>query len=165
MIRTRGHRGRAYTLLTPDNHYASRLPNLPGASVFKLVTPRLAPARLAQYLLAIGDREVDAEVGPGFENFFFGLEGSAEVRSQDGRSTLGARAYAYVPAQTTLVLAAQPGARLLWIKRAAMSRGRGWSRRRGAPAGLRTSPPRRPRRPACAGESCWSRPIPDLTST
>jgi (S)-ureidoglycine aminohydrolase len=117
MIRTRGHRGRAYTLLTPDNHYASRLPNLPGASVFKLVTPRLAPARLAQYLLAIGDREVDAEVGPGFENFFFGLEGSAEVRSQDGRSTLGARAYAYVPAQTTLVLAAQPGARLLWIKR------------------------------------------------
>ena len=40
---SRGIRGGAYTLLTPANRYASRLPNLRGALVFKLVTPRLAP--------------------------------------------------------------------------------------------------------------------------
>ena len=42
---TRGALGRGFTLLTPENHYASRLPSLPGAQVFKLVTPRMIPAR------------------------------------------------------------------------------------------------------------------------
>jgi (S)-ureidoglycine aminohydrolase len=117
MIETRGHRGRAYTLLTPDNHYASHLPNLPGASVFKLVTPRRAPARLAQYLVSIGEQAVTAEIAPGFENFFFALQGSGEVRWEDRRAELAARAYAYVPAPAALTLMAGPGARLLWLKR------------------------------------------------
>ena len=50
-MRTRGTRGSAYTLLTPGNHFVSRLPNLPGALCVKLVTPRLTPARLAEYLV------------------------------------------------------------------------------------------------------------------
>ena len=54
MVVTRGYRGPSYTLLTPDNHFVSRLPSLPGASVIKLVTPRLIPSRLAQYLVSFG---------------------------------------------------------------------------------------------------------------
>src|SRR6202035_4829198 len=41
---SRGVRGSSYTLLTPANRYASRLPNLERAHLYKLVTPRLAPA-------------------------------------------------------------------------------------------------------------------------
>src|SRR4051812_21100988 len=49
---SRGVRGAAYTVLTPANRYASRLPNLRDALVFKLVTPRLAPARFGEYVVA-----------------------------------------------------------------------------------------------------------------
>jgi (S)-ureidoglycine aminohydrolase len=115
-MRTRGARGRAYTLLTPDNHYASRLPNLPGAQVFKLVTPRLAPARLGQYLLVLVEATV-GEVPPGFENFFFGLAGRVRLRCDAGETTLGARSYAYVPASSGMTLECDGPSRLLWIKR------------------------------------------------
>lgn len=39
----RGRRGRGFTILTPANRYASRLPNVRDGLVFKLATPRLAP--------------------------------------------------------------------------------------------------------------------------
>ena len=47
VVESRGVRGAAYSVLTPANRYASRLPNLRDALVYKLVTPRLAPARFA----------------------------------------------------------------------------------------------------------------------
>ena len=45
-----------WTLITPDNHYVSRLAVLQRASVVKLVTPRLRPARFGQYLVQMSAR-------------------------------------------------------------------------------------------------------------
>jgi (S)-ureidoglycine aminohydrolase len=108
----RGRRGRAYTLITPGNHYVSRLPLLPGAGVVKLVTPRLAPARFGQYLLSASADAVAFALEPAFEHFLFGLDGDARA----GGHPLGA-GYAYLPegGQSTLQLAS--GARVIWIKR------------------------------------------------
>ena len=53
---SRGARGASYTLVTPANHYPSRLPEFGDAPVVKLVTPRLAPARIGEYLLAAARR-------------------------------------------------------------------------------------------------------------
>jgi (S)-ureidoglycine aminohydrolase len=114
-MRTRGARGADYTLITPGNHYASRLPNLPGAEVYKLVTPRVAPARIGQYLLVIGD-ETAGDIRPGFENFLFGLEGRVRIRCDAGEFVLAARSYAYVPASSALTLESEGPGRLLWIK-------------------------------------------------
>jgi (S)-ureidoglycine aminohydrolase len=120
MVDTRGIRGGCYTLLTPDNHFASRLPSLPGATVIKLVTPRLAPARLAEYLVAFGasDAPVEARVLAGYESFFFGLDGGA-VLTWDGTPgrALAPRTFAYIPAAMPFTLRGVEGARLLWIKR------------------------------------------------
>jgi (S)-ureidoglycine aminohydrolase len=115
-MRTRGARGANYTLITPGNHYASRLPNLPGAEVYKLVTPRLSPARIGQYLVVMGD-DTASDIRPGFENFFFGLEGRVALRSDAGELLLRARSYAYVPAASAITLGSEGPGRLLWIKR------------------------------------------------
>jgi (S)-ureidoglycine aminohydrolase len=119
MSGTRGTRGQAFTLLTPENHYASRLPSLPGAAVYKLVTPRLIPARFGQYLLDLPDQEVRAEVEPGFESFFFGLTGTVTLGWEGERFGLDGGDFAYLPASTRFVLdcVAGAGATLLWIKR------------------------------------------------
>ena len=126
MASTRGFRGLSYTLLTPDNHFVSRLPSLPGATMIKLVTPRLAPSRLAQYLITFGagagrdddPAPVQSRVMAGYESFFFGLEAGASV-AWDGMPGLGlaARRYAYIPAAMPFTLRGAPGARLLWLKR------------------------------------------------
>ena len=50
---TRGRRGAHWTLITPDNHYVSRLAALQRATVVKLATPRIAPARFGQYLVRL----------------------------------------------------------------------------------------------------------------
>jgi (S)-ureidoglycine aminohydrolase len=67
---SRGRRGAAFTILTPANRYASRLPNLRGALLYKLVTPRLTPARFGEYVIALepGGGSSDP-VAAGFENF------------------------------------------------------------------------------------------------
>jgi (S)-ureidoglycine aminohydrolase len=127
MVTTRGFRGPSYTLLTPANHFVSRLPALPGASVIKLVTPRLAPSRLAQYLIAFGAdpatesgaaRSVQWRVLAGYESFFFALDAGASL-AWDGmaRLPLSPRSYAYIPAAMPFTLRGDPGARVLWIKR------------------------------------------------
>ena len=89
----RGCRGAAYTLLTPANHYPCRLPNLPGARVVKLVTPRLAPARFAEYLVELAPGGATSEpIERGFETFLYGLEGEILVEARDrnaGRSGRG----------------------------------------------------------------------------
>ncbi|HEX3873385.1 MAG TPA: (S)-ureidoglycine aminohydrolase [Solirubrobacteraceae bacterium] len=115
----RGSRGRGYTLLTPENHFASRLPALPGARVIKLATPRLAPARFAQYLVDLPAGSVSHPIAPGFEHFLFGLDGDATVALGDGGFALADGGFAYLPATVGFELRAGPGriARLLWIKR------------------------------------------------
>jgi (S)-ureidoglycine aminohydrolase len=115
----RGARGRAYTLLTPQNHFMSRLPGLPGARVFKLVTPRLAPARLAEYLLELPAGARSHPIGPGFEHFLFGLGGDAAVSVAGGELDLTDGGFAYLPQTVGFELRAGAGgtARVLWLKR------------------------------------------------
>src|SRR3954467_8266664 len=98
---SRGVRRSSYTLVTPANHYPSRLPNLRATQFVKLVTPRFAPARLGQYLLVIeAGGGTDAPVAPGFETFLYGLEGSVAVRAGSLSHTLSAGAFAYLPPDT-----------------------------------------------------------------
>jgi (S)-ureidoglycine aminohydrolase len=125
MVSTRGFRGLSYALLTADNHFVSRLPSLPGASVIKLVTPRLVPSRLAQYLVRFGSDPAVEHEGPvewrvmaGYESFFFGLDAGSSV-SWDGMPgfALDPRHYAYIPAAMPFTLRGAPGASVLWLKR------------------------------------------------
>jgi (S)-ureidoglycine aminohydrolase len=114
-----GARGRAYTLITPANHYPSQLPYLDG-TIVKLVTPRLAPARLGMALIALapGGR-LAVDDAPGIESFLYGLDGDASVRGAGWDAPLGGGAYAYVPAGGTFTVRAggDAPARLLWCKR------------------------------------------------
>lgn len=113
----RGVRGRAFTLLTPENHFASRLPSLPGARVVKLVTPRLAPARLAEYLLELPAGLVSHPIAPGFEHFLYGLDGDARVSIDDREVELAGGGFAYLPQTAGFALRAVGAARVLWLKR------------------------------------------------
>jgi len=107
-----------YTLITPSNRYASRLPHLRDCVVYKLVTPRLAPARLGQYLLDLGPGGGGRAPEPEpYEHFLFGLEGSTALHLGDGEErALTAGGFAYLPPGATFALDGGP-AQLLWIKR------------------------------------------------
>jgi (S)-ureidoglycine aminohydrolase len=111
---TRGRRGACWTLITPDNHYVSRLAVLGRAEVVKLVTPRLAPARFGQYFVALdpggGTRE---PLPPGEEHFLYVLEGRV-----DAGLRLDPGGFAYVPPDEPVSFFAPDGAVLLWLKRA-----------------------------------------------
>jgi len=117
---TRGVRGASYTLLTPANRYASRVPNLRDTLVYKLVTPRLAPARFGEYVLDLQAGGGTSEpVAAGFEDFLYGLSGDAVVRAGDGREVaLAAGGWCYLPPAEGFAL--DPGAKraeVLWLKR------------------------------------------------
>lgn len=117
---TRGRVGRGWTLVTPGNHYVSRLPGLRGASVVKLVTPRLAPSRIAETLVTLEPGGGTSEPLPGpFEHFLFGLDGAATVVLDGAEHPLGSGAHAYAPEGVRVELRNGPdaAARLLWLKR------------------------------------------------
>jgi (S)-ureidoglycine aminohydrolase len=110
-----------YTVLRPDNRYASRLPNLRGALLYKLVTPRHAPARLGQYLVALEPGGGTSEpVAPGFEDFLYVLEGEVPVVRANGID-FGLRpgGWCYLPPDMSFELEAggDGPAEVLWIKR------------------------------------------------
>jgi (S)-ureidoglycine aminohydrolase len=116
MSADRGFRDPAYVLLTPDNQYSSRLAGMPGVTVVKLVTPRMAPARLGQYLLDIAPGGgTAAPIDPGLEHFLFGLDGDAVLTAGGRAHPLGPGHFAYVPDHASFELAG--AGRLLWIKR------------------------------------------------
>ena len=119
METSRGIRRRSYTLVTPANHYPSRLPAFGDAPVIKLVTPRLAPSRIGQYLVTLAPgRGTTRPVEPGFETFLYGLAGGATAIAQGAELALGAGAFAYLPADTAYDLrAGEDEARLLIVKR------------------------------------------------
>jgi (S)-ureidoglycine aminohydrolase len=110
-----------FTILRPDNRYASRLPNLRDTLVYKLVTPRQAPARLGQYLLALEPRGgTSAPVEPGFEDFLYVLEGEVPVVRADGIDFgLHPGGWCYLPPDMSFELeaGADSPAEVLWIKR------------------------------------------------
>ncbi len=137
----RGARGATFTLLTPDNRYVSRLPNLPGAKLYKLVTPRLAPARFAQYLVVAPPQGVAWELEPGYEHFLFGRSGSATVHAGgsatvraggdaavsaggdaavsagDRTHALDGGGFAYLPSAHRFQVQADGDAEVIWLKR------------------------------------------------
>ena len=119
MTGSRGVRGASFTLVTPANHYPSRLPELGDAAVVKLVTPRLAPARIGEYLVSLAAGSgTTRPVAPGFETFLYGLEGAARATVEGMELPLGTGAFAYLPASAAFTLAAGPAdARLLMLKR------------------------------------------------
>jgi (S)-ureidoglycine aminohydrolase len=119
MQSSRGARGSSYTLVTPANHYPSRLPQFGDAPVVKLVTPRMAPSRIGQYLVSLS---AGAGSGPaaerGWESFLYALEGEAVVVSGCDAIELRAGGFVYLPGEDAYAIEAgdQP-ARLLVIKR------------------------------------------------
>ena len=109
----------SYTLVTPANHYPSRLPPFGDAPVVKLVTPRMAPARIGQYLVSLAaGAGTPRAVEPGWETFLYALEGEAAVLSGDDVLALHAGGFVYLPGDDVYEIAAgdQP-ARLLIVKR------------------------------------------------
>jgi (S)-ureidoglycine aminohydrolase len=116
---SRGRLGRGYTVVTPANHYPSRLPPFGDQPVVKLVTPRMAPSRIGEYLvsLAAGGGTVTT-VAAGYETFFYGLDGAAVLHADGADHPLGAGAFAYLPASSPYDLRAGAApARLLIVKR------------------------------------------------
>jgi (S)-ureidoglycine aminohydrolase len=116
---SRGRRGAAFTILTPANRYASRLPNLRDTLLFKLVTPRLAPARFGEYVLALeAGGGTSAPVAAGFEDFLYGLEGEVAVRADGLEAELRPGSWCYLAPDAAFGLegGSRP-AELLWVKR------------------------------------------------
>jgi (S)-ureidoglycine aminohydrolase len=119
MSRSRGVRRTSYTLVTPANHYPSRLPAFGDAPVVKLVTPRLAPSRIGEYLVSLPPGAATTRpIEPGFETFLYGLEGAAVATADGARMAVGAGGFAYLPATARYELSAgDTAARLLVLKR------------------------------------------------
>ena len=116
---SRGVRRDSFTLVTPANHYPSRLPSFGDATVVKLVTPRFAPARIGEYLISLPAEGGTVEPVRGFETFLYALDGEATALVDGaGGLSLRAGAFAYLPARASFELRAGPSpARLLMVKR------------------------------------------------
>lgn len=117
----RGALGPGYTVITPANHYPSRLPEFGDQPVVKLVTPRLAPSRIGQYLVSLkAGGGTTRRVGAGFERFFYVLDGTVTLLTAgSSRTPLSAGGYAYLPGDAAYELQADEDgdARLLIVKR------------------------------------------------
>ncbi|MDX6729400.1 MAG: (S)-ureidoglycine aminohydrolase, partial [Baekduia sp.] len=118
--RSRGTLGRGYTVITPANHYPSRLPELGDQPVVKLVTPRMAPSRIGEYLVSLsaGGGTV-RPFATGFETFLYVLDGAPQLLAgAEPPRTLAAGSYAYLPADVGYELeAGDAAARMLIVKR------------------------------------------------
>jgi (S)-ureidoglycine aminohydrolase len=119
MQTSRGVRGPSFTLITPANHYPSRVPAFGDAPVVKLVTPRMAPSRIGEYLVSLPAGEGTARpVEAGFETFLYGLEGDAAVLTGGDALALHAGGFVYLPGDDVYhVAAGEHPARLLIVKR------------------------------------------------
>ena len=118
MKSSRGERRASFTLVTPANHYPSRLPAFGDAPVVKLVTPRFAPSRIGEYLIALPAGRETGAVAPGFETFLYALGGDASLLVDGRELRLDAGGFAYLPATASYKLfAGELPARLLLVKR------------------------------------------------
>jgi (S)-ureidoglycine aminohydrolase len=116
---SRGARRHSYTLITPDNHYPSRLPPFGDAPVVKLVTPRCRPARIGEYLIELpAGGATAAPVPAGRETFLYALAGEATAAVGGAALPLPAGGYAYLPATASFTVAAGDApAQLLMLRR------------------------------------------------
>jgi len=114
----RGRVGGRYYLMTPDTMVENSLPFLPPYSAVVLAAPQGTPARFGQVLLtlAAGDAST-GELGAGFENFLFVIEGEIEVASGEDRFALGEEGYLFLPEGRRFQIRAAADARLLWVKK------------------------------------------------
>jgi (S)-ureidoglycine aminohydrolase len=113
----RGRRGLAYTLLTPPNRYLSRIPSLPGGRYYKLVTPRLAPARFGMYFAGAGEQPASVAMPPGFERFLIGMGGRVTVRLSEREIDLTDGGFIYLGTSQFSSVELAPGASVIGIKR------------------------------------------------
>jgi (S)-ureidoglycine aminohydrolase len=116
---SRGALGHGYTLITPANHYPSRLPEFGDQPVVKLVTPRLTPSRIGAYLVSLDAGGGTARsIEAGFETFFYGLDGGAVLLAEGVEHPVGTGAFAYLPSWVDYDLrAGDRPAHLLIVKR------------------------------------------------
>src|SRR3954452_5806209 len=118
---SRGALGHGYTVVTPANHYPSRLPEFGDQPVVKLVTPRLTPSRIGEYLVSLDvGGGTTRRVGAGYERFFYVLDGTVTLSTgASERRVLGAGGFAYLPSDIAYELRAgdDTPARLLIVKR------------------------------------------------
>lgn len=117
---SRGCRTPTHHVLTPANHFPSRLPGFCRTAVVKLVTPRSSPARFGEYLLEFTGEHAGptAPTDDGLEHFFYVLAGTLEIAHGDGTSRLSPGGFAYVPAGVRhRARSCEDAGRVLWIKR------------------------------------------------
>jgi (S)-ureidoglycine aminohydrolase len=109
----------AFTILRPANRYASRLPNLHDALLYKLVTPRHAPARFGEYLVVTEPGGgTSTPVAAGFEDFLYAFEGELTVRADGIEFRLRPGGWCYLPPDMSFELeGGEHSAELLWVKR------------------------------------------------
>jgi (S)-ureidoglycine aminohydrolase len=120
---TGGASGRDYHLITEANRAPSTLPELAQTTVHKLVTPRRAPARFAQYLLRIapggGTTEAATPTNAGFEHFLYGVGGESRTTVDGELHVLSHGRFAYLGHGHPFELSneADAEALVIWIKR------------------------------------------------
>jgi (S)-ureidoglycine aminohydrolase len=117
-VSDRGFRGDGHVVLTPANRYPSRLPWLPEAIVYKLVSPRLEPARFSQQLVCL-DEAPAAPAGPppGPEQFLYLLSGRLRTRLDGAEQELSAGAFSYCPPGGSLEVVDASEARVVRVHR------------------------------------------------
>jgi (S)-ureidoglycine aminohydrolase len=113
----RGGLGPGHYVITPANHFGSRLPDFASTVVKKLTTPRNGSARVAMYLLEIEPGGgTTRPTGDGFEHFLYALDGGL---SGPFGEDAPASAFAFLPAGERFEVANRSAstARLIWVKR------------------------------------------------
>jgi (S)-ureidoglycine aminohydrolase len=118
---TRGSVKRGFHLITGPNRALSVLGELGGATVCKLVTPRRAPARFAEYLVELepGGGTAGRATRPGFEHFLYCLGGVARTVIDGDPVALASGDFAYIADDHPFELDNQSPepAQVLWVKR------------------------------------------------
>lgn len=115
---SRGRVGDRFYVMTPDTMVENSLPFLPPYSAVILAAPQGTPARFGQVLLTLeAGAGSSGELGRGFENFVFVIEGSLRVASGEESWSLEAEGYLFLPEGRLFRVEATSAARVLWVKK------------------------------------------------
>ncbi|MBL3688064.1 hypothetical protein D3248_14015 [Leucobacter zeae] len=120
----RGRVGDRYYLMSPDTMVENSLPFLPPYSAVVLAAPQGTTARFGQTLLTLEDGAASTgELGDGFENFLFVVEGALDVHSPAagddpaGAWALRREGFLFLPEGRTFGIRAAGATRVLWVKK------------------------------------------------